>query len=139
MFESILHPTKITIHKSTFNPSSRAAQNYNIVENLAQASCAISVDEVIQDSPSQHRTLLVAIEAIDLESSNNITFNLDNFKSQISHPLAFQIDVVVHNQHIHHTILDEGGSTCGMSLACWKGLKSPALNQSPTMLRDFDG
>jgi hypothetical protein len=26
-----------------------------------------------------------------------------------------------------------------MSLACWKGLKSPALNKSPTMLRAFDG
>jgi hypothetical protein len=26
-----------------------------------------------------------------------------------------------------------------MSLACWKGLKSPGLNQSPTMLRAFDG
>jgi hypothetical protein len=26
-----------------------------------------------------------------------------------------------------------------MSLAFWKGLKSPALNKSPTMLRVFDG
>jgi hypothetical protein len=26
-----------------------------------------------------------------------------------------------------------------MSLACWKGLKSPALNKSPTMLHAFDG
>jgi hypothetical protein len=26
-----------------------------------------------------------------------------------------------------------------MSLACWKGLKSPALNKSPTLLRSFDG
>jgi hypothetical protein len=26
-----------------------------------------------------------------------------------------------------------------MYLACWKGLKSPALNKSPTMLRTFDG
>jgi hypothetical protein len=46
---------------------------------------------------------------------------------------------VVHNQHIHHIILDEGASTCVMSLACWKILKSPALNQSPTMIRAFDG
>jgi hypothetical protein len=35
--------------------------------------------------------------------------------------------------------LDEGASTCVMSLAYWKGLKSPALNKSPTMLRAFDG
>jgi hypothetical protein len=52
---------------------------------------------------------------------------------------VFQIDVVVHNQHIHHTILDEGASTYVMSLAYWKGLKSLGLNQSPTMLKAFDG
>jgi hypothetical protein len=99
----------------------------------------MSALEVLQHCPSQCRMLLAAIGTIDPESSNNITFNLDNFKSRLSHQLAFQIDVVVHNQHIHRTILDEGASTCVMSLACWKGLKSPALNQSPTMLRAFDG
>jgi hypothetical protein len=26
-----------------------------------------------------------------------------------------------------------------MSLACWKGLKSPTLNKSPMMLCDFNG
>jgi hypothetical protein len=41
-FESMLGPPKRTIHKATFNPSSRAAQNYNIVEDLAQAPCAMS-------------------------------------------------------------------------------------------------
>jgi hypothetical protein len=80
-FDSILHPPKSTIRKSTFNPNSRAAQNYNIVEDLAQAPCAMSALEVLQHFPSQRRTLLAAIRAIDPESSNNITFNLDNFKS----------------------------------------------------------
>jgi hypothetical protein len=56
-----------------------------------------------------------------------------------SHQLAFEIDVIFHNQHIHHTIFDEGASTCVMSLYCWKGLKSHGLNQSPTMLKAFDG
>jgi hypothetical protein len=98
MFNSILHPTKSTICKSTFNPSSHAAQNYNIVEDLAQEPCAISGLEVLQHCPIQCRMLLSAIGAFDPESSNNITFNLDNFKSQLSHQLSFQIDVVVHNQ-----------------------------------------
>jgi hypothetical protein len=133
-FDSILCPPKITIHKSNFNPGSCAAQKYNIVEYLAQALCAMSTLEVLQHFPSQHRTLLASIGAIDHDSSNNIMFNLDNFKSQISHHISFQIDFVVHNQHIHHNILDEGYSTCVMSLACWKVLKSPALNQSPKML-----
>jgi hypothetical protein len=83
--------------------------------------------------------LLAAIGTVDPNSSNHIMFNLDNYTSQLSHQLAFQVDVVVHNQQIHQTILDEGASTCVMSLACWKGLKSPALNKSPMMLRTFDG
>jgi hypothetical protein len=45
--ESILRPPKITIYKATFNPSSRAAQNYNIVEDLAQAPCAMSALKVL--------------------------------------------------------------------------------------------
>jgi hypothetical protein len=138
-FNSILCPPKRKIHKSTFNPSSRAAQNYNIVEDLAQAPCAMYALEVLQHCSSQRRTLLAAIGTIDPESSNDIMFNLDNYGSQLSHQLAFQVDVVVHNQKIHRTILDEGASTCVMSLACWKGLKSPTLNKSPTMLCSFDG
>jgi hypothetical protein len=139
MFESILCPPKSTIYKYTFNPSSRAAQNYNIVEYLAQAPCAMSALEVLKYYPSQHRILLAAIGVVDPNSSNHIMFNLDNYTSQLSHHLAFQVDVVVHNQQIHRTILDEGASTCVMSLACWKNLKSPALNKSPMMLRAFDG
>jgi hypothetical protein len=138
-FDSILRPPKSTIHKSTFNPNSQAAQNYNIVEDLAQAPCAMSALEVIQHCPSQRRKLLSSIDAFDPESSNNLTFNLDDHQPRLSHQLAFQIDVVVHNQQIQRTILDEGASTCVMYLACWKGLKSSSLNKSSRMLRAFDG
>ena len=110
-FDSIICPPKSTIRKSTFNPNSHAAQNYNIVEYLAQEPSSMSALKVIQHCPSQCRTLVETIEAIDSESSNNIMFNLDNFKSRLSHQLSFQIDVVVHNQHIHHMIMDGGEST----------------------------
>jgi hypothetical protein len=80
-FDSILCPPKRIIRKSTFNPSSRTAQNYKIVEDSAQAPCVMSSPEVLQNCPSQHRMLLATIGAIDPESSNNIMFNLDNFKS----------------------------------------------------------
>jgi hypothetical protein len=138
-FDSILHPPKITICKSTFNPSSRVVQNYNIVEDLAQAPCVMSTLEFLQHYPSQRRTLLATIGIFYPNSSNHIMFNLDNYASRLSHQLAFQVDVVVHNQQIHRSILDEGASTCFMSLACWKGFKSPSLNKSTTMLRAFDG
>jgi hypothetical protein len=122
-FDSILCTPKSTICKATFNPSSRATQNYNIVEDLVQAPCAMSALEVLQHYPNQRRMLLAAIDIVDPESSNHIMFNLDNYASRLSHQLSFQVDVVVHNQQIHQTILDEGASTCVMSLACWKGLK----------------
>jgi hypothetical protein len=138
-FDSILHPPKSTTRKATFNPSSRVAQNYNIVEDLAQALCAMSMLEVLHYCPSQCRMLLAALGVVDPDSSNDIMFNLDNYTSRISHQLSFQVDVVVHNQQIHQTILDEGDSTCFMSLARWKGLKSPALNKFPMMLHAFDG
>jgi hypothetical protein len=139
LFDSILRPPKSTIQKSTFNPSSRAAQNYNIIEDLAQAPCAMSALEVLQHCPIQRRMPLAAIGDFDPESPNSLKFNPDDHQSRLSHQIAFQVDVVVHNQQIHRTILDEGASTCVMSLACWKGLKSPTLNKSPTMLCAFDG
>jgi hypothetical protein len=83
--------------------------------------------------------MLSAIGAIDVETSNVIMFSLDHFKPRLSHQLTFQIRSVVHGKIIHHTILDEGASTCIMSLSCWKVVGSPSLNQSPTTLKYFDG
>jgi hypothetical protein len=117
-FDSILRPPKSTIRKSTFNPSSRAAQNYNIVKDLAQAPCAMSVLEVLQHCPSQSRVLLAIIGVANPDSSSHIMFTLENYVPRLSHQLAFQVDVVVHNQKIHRTIMDEGASTCVMYLSC---------------------
>ena len=35
-------------------------------------------------------------------------------------------------------MIDEGDSTCIMSIQCWKSLGSPTLIQSPTILKAFD-
>ena len=37
------------------------------------------------------------------------------------------------------TVIDEGAAASVMSLSCWKGLGSPELSQSTTMLTCFDG
>ena len=37
------------------------------------------------------------------------------------------------------TVIDEGAAASMMSLACWKGLSSPKLSNSVTMLTSFDG
>jgi hypothetical protein len=36
-------------------------------------------------------------------------------------------------------VVDEGASTCVMSLACWKAIGQPVLSLSPTLLTSFDG
>jgi hypothetical protein len=99
----------------------------------------MSALEVLQHCPSQCRMLLDNIGIVDLKSSNLIMFNLENYMSRLSHQLDFHVDVVVHNQKIHRTILDEGASTCVMSLSCWKGLKSTTLKKSPMILRALNG
>jgi hypothetical protein len=37
------------------------------------------------------------------------------------------------------TVVDEGASTCIMSISCWKALGSPKLDTSATLLKSFDG
>jgi hypothetical protein len=99
----------------------------------------MSTLEVLQNYPSQRRTLLSTIGAMDPKVSNMIMFNMDYFKSRLSHQLAFQIQVMVGGRNIHRTVLDEGASTCVMYLSCWRAIGSPKLNQSPTTLKSFDG
>jgi hypothetical protein len=41
-------------------------------------------------------------------------------------------------QNIFRTVVDEGTSTCVMSLACSKSIGQPALSLSPTLLNAFD-
>lgn len=53
--------------------------------------------------------------------------------------MAFQIPVLVKSRRVFRTVIDEGASMCIMSLNCWKNLGSPTLNQSPTILKAFDG
>jgi hypothetical protein len=51
--DTVLQPLKGVVHKSAFNPHARGAQNYNIVEDLAQAPSAMSTLEVLQSCPAQ--------------------------------------------------------------------------------------
>jgi hypothetical protein len=41
--------------------------------------------------------------------------------------------------NIFHMVVDEGASTCVMSLACWKAIGQPIFSPSPTLLTAFDG
>ena len=51
--DSILRPPKASIRRAMHNPNARATQNYGVVEDLAQAPCAMSILEVLQSCPAQ--------------------------------------------------------------------------------------
>lgn len=40
---------------------------------------------------------------------------------------------------IHQIVVDEGASTCVMSISCWKVIGSPPISQSLNTLESFDG
>ena len=106
------------LSKSKHNPNAREAQNYSIVEDLAQAPCAMSALEVLQSFTTQRKELLSFISAINLNDTGLITFDLEQLTSRLPSHIAFQINVLLHGMNILRTIIDEGASTCVMSLGC---------------------
>jgi hypothetical protein len=50
------------------NPKARSAQNYNIVEDITQAPCAMSALEVLQTCPTQRNSLFTSIGAFEKSS-----------------------------------------------------------------------
>ena len=107
----ILCPPKSTLRKVVFNPNARAAHFYNVVEDLAQAPCAMSTLEVLQSCPTQRKNLSTAFGALDPENSNLIYFNVKNYKSRLPHKLAFQIIMKVVGRKVFRIVLDERAST----------------------------
>jgi hypothetical protein len=122
-----------------FNPHARAAQNYSIVEDLAQAPSAMSALEVLQSCPAQRRALLKSIGGIDPTDENLIVFDLNEHVPRFPAQLAFQIQVIVADKSICRMVVDEGASTCVMSFPCWKAIGSPTLTESQNTLRAFNG
>ena len=53
--------------------------------------------------------------------------------------MSLLIHVECLNNTIMRTVIDEGDAASVMSLSCWKGLGSPMLSQSATMLTAFNG
>ncbi|MBD3775494.1 MAG: retroviral-like aspartic protease [Rhodobacteraceae bacterium] len=95
--------------------------------------------EVLQNFPSQRQALFSAIGGVDPKDSNLVSFDHKGYDPQLPAQLAFLIQVKALNKTFHRTIIDEGASTCIMSMNCWKTLGSPTLLRSPTTLKAFDG
>src|SRR5713226_4179812 len=109
-----------------------------MVEYLAQTLCAMSALEVLQSFPAQWDALLVALGSMD-SLSLMAKFNLSDVKIRLPYHVSLSIDVIHGGKTIGRVVVDEGASTCVMSLACWKALRSPKLVPSNTLLTAFDG
>ena len=63
---AIWPPSRCVLRKSLYNPNSQAAQHYNIVEDLAQASSTMLALEVLRSYSLQQKSLLSAIGVLIL-------------------------------------------------------------------------
>jgi hypothetical protein len=129
--------------KSSHNPNERASQSYSMVEYLSQTPCAMSTLEVLQIYPSQRKSLLTTLGYTETRNPGTIMLDTTDPKPHLPYHIAFQIVVAyptkTFTQNIFHMVVDEGASTCIMSLACWKVVGQPVLSPSPTLLNTFDG
>ena len=102
--------------KTLHNPNARAASNYSMVENLSQTPCAMSSLEVLQRYPAQRDALLEALVSMD-SSSLMEKFNLYDVKILLPYHVALSIDVIHGEKTIGRSVVNEGASTCVMSLS----------------------
>jgi hypothetical protein len=113
-----------------------------MVEDLSQTPCVMFALEVLQSFPLQRKSLLTSLGSTETCNLGTIMLYTTNLKPHMSYHVAFQI-VVSHptknfTRNILCTVVDEGTSTCFMSLACCKAIGQPILSPSPTLLTTFD-
>jgi hypothetical protein len=137
--EPPLRIPRIPLRRNVHNPQAREAHNYSLVDDLAQSSAAMSVLEVLQTCPTQWKSLLSALGAVDPTDTRLITFDLDSGEPHLPALITFQIPVKIWNITVHRCIIDEGASTCIMSKSVWQKLGSPKLIPSAITLRAYDG
>ena len=77
--------------------------------------------------------------ALDLDNTNLIHFNVENYKSILPHQITFQIASRVVGRKVHQIVLDEGDLTSVSSIACWRAIGSPEFTKSLMKLKYFDG
>jgi len=102
----------------------------------------MSTLEVLQSYPSQIKALLSSLGSTETCNLGTIMLDTTDLKPHLPYHVAFQIVVAyttkTFTRNIFYTVVDEGTSTCVMSLACWKAIGQPVLSSSPTLLTSFD-
>ena len=99
----------------------------------------MSALEVLQICPLQRRYFLSTLRVNDDNSSFVIKFETMGIQPCFPYYVSLLIHVECLNMTIKLTVIEEGVAASVMSLSCWKGLGSPNLSKSVTMLTAFDG
>ena len=99
----------------------------------------MSMLEVLQTCPPQRTDLLSNLGVNDDNSSSIIKFETMGVQPRFSYYMSLLIHGEYLNMTFKCTVIDEGAAASVMYLSCWKGLGSPKLSQSATMLTTFDG
>ena len=94
---------------------------------------------MLQIFPSQRKPLLSSLGVNDDNSSSMIKFETTGLQPRLPYYVSLFIHVECLNMTVKRIVIDEGAAAFVMSLSCWKGLGSPELSKSTTMLTSFNG
>ena len=83
--------------------------------------------------------MLSSLGVVDSHPSTVIKFEPNESQPSLPYHVALLVHVECMNNTIKHTVIDEGDADFVIFLAYWKGLGSPTLSKSGTMLNSFDG
>ena len=75
----------------------------------------------------------------DDDSSSVIKFETTGLQPCLPYYVSLLIHVECLNMTVNHIVIDKGAVASVMYLSSWKGLGSPELYKSATMLTAFDG
>jgi hypothetical protein len=97
--EPNIHIPHIPLRQNVNNPHAREAHNYSLVDDLAQSPATMSVLEVLQTCPTQWKSFLSTLGAVDPADTRLITFDLDSGEPHLPTLVAFQIPVKISEHH----------------------------------------
>ena len=83
--------------------------------------------------------MLDSLEVADPNCSTVVRFKTHEVRPKLHYDVDFQVHVECLNNTIKHIVVKEGVATSMMSLDCCKGIGSPVLYKSVTMLTTLDG
>jgi hypothetical protein len=76
--EPTIHIPHIPLQHNVNKPWSREAHNYSLIDDLAQSLASMSILEVLQTCPTQWKSLLSTLGAVNPTDTRLITFDLDS-------------------------------------------------------------